>query len=141
MKKAGAIILGFLLALLAGCGHRNQMPPEQEAYLKREAAQPVTCKQGKDCQEKWNRAVIWVTHNSEYKIKTVTPDLIETHDVVYAQIKPSYKVPEFTVVRYETGDGIYQFDFSSACDEEYGCGSPGFVYRAYFYEFVMGIVH
>lgn len=138
MKNRWIFFCVLVLLPLTGCGRRDTLPPAQAAYLKKEAALPVTCVEGKDCKEKWNRALVWVTAHTETRLKTVTPDLIQTHDVVYAEIKPSYKVPEFTVVRYEIGGGVYRFEFSTACDDEYGCGTPGYVFHAEFHDYVMG---
>jgi hypothetical protein len=51
----------LLFPLLISCA---RLTAEQQADLQQAASRPVTCTTGKDCEEKWSRAVHWVTQNS-----------------------------------------------------------------------------
>lgn len=115
-----------------------QYPLEQDAALRKQAATPVTCIPGKDCQEKWQRATEWVVTNSEYGMKKITPDVIQSGDAVFNEDKPVIREPQYTVVKYTNSAHQVVIDFKTVCDDHYLCSSLGYMYRANFVTFVMG---
>lgn len=124
-------ILSLLLIVpLIACAH---MTPEQQAALQQDANQPVTCKAGPDCEEKWSRAVQWVKQNSEYKFQTVSDNVIQTmgplaHDPSAA----------FTITKVATGHNTYEIDFDGGCDAMFGCMPSLLASKASFVDYVMG---
>ena len=52
-------IVVCLIFLLSACAST------QKTQWKQDAAQPLTCSKGPDCEAKWDRALIWVQNNSE----------------------------------------------------------------------------
>ena len=63
------LIFAVPAALLAGCQASNLPEPQRP---------PIICSAGADCNEKWSRAVAWVTDNASYKVQTKTDHLIQT---------------------------------------------------------------
>ena len=80
MLKCNSILFGTMIAVFMGNGLTGcvTMTPEQQAQLQRDAAIQITCTKGDDCEEKWSRAVAWISQNSSYKIQTQTDSLIQT---------------------------------------------------------------
>jgi hypothetical protein len=91
----------------------------------------LTCHAGADCDGKWSRATSWVTTNSQYKIQTATPDLIQTMGPTDSNPAPAY-----TVTKVSTAPGIYELTFSGGCDNPIGCVPTVADSRASFYRFV-----
>ncbi len=136
MQYAVMFLLATTVVSLAACTKAN-ISPAQEVAWKKTAAQPITCQEGSDCEEKWNRAIAWVNYFSEEGIRTVTPNLIRTNATVFGVLKKDqYKVTEYTIVRYKRDPHTYVIDFHSAC-ERFSCGLPGYAYRAHFTNYLL----
>jgi len=131
--KLGAV--SVLVLLLAGCS--RQMTPEQQAAqaaLIENANQPVTCRAGKDCDEKWSRAVQWVKVHSAYKFQTMSDNLIQTYGPFDSDPRSA-----FSITKVAQGNDIYIIDFSANCDNWIGCIPPVINLKADFVNFVMGL--
>lgn len=100
-----------LLLTLAGCA---QSPPNP--YLAASASRNVTCVQGPDCESKWSRALQWVLANSSWKIQIQTDQMIQTFG-------PGNRSPSsaFVITKTTNGNGAYNINFTSACDNIFGC--------------------
>jgi hypothetical protein len=103
----------FLFPLLSSCA---RLTPEQQAALQQAANRPVTCTTGKDCEEKWSRAVHWVTQNSAYKIQAVSDNVIQTMGPL-----PDDPRPAFTVTKVFNGNDTYTLNLHGGCDNIWGC--------------------
>jgi hypothetical protein len=114
------------------------MTPQQDALLHELADRPVTCSAGDDCEEKWNRAIGWVSTHSHTGIKSIDDDLIATNTIDLRQTSPGLRYPEFTIVRHRVGRDRYEFDFTSFCDYGVPCDPSALKYRASFVTWVMG---
>lgn len=130
-----SIVFASMLTL-AACSNDTRLIPFERAALEQQAKRPVTCKAGKDCEEKWNRAIQWVSQNSAKKIKTLSERMIQTYGVRLDKSRISY--PAFTIIKYSTGNGDYTVDYSSACDDVIDCRPSGLELKAAFVYFVMG---
>lgn len=120
----------FSVALLAGCA---TLTPEQEAEIARQAARPVTCLAGSDCQMKWSRAIEWVAENSSYKLLTQSDRVIQT-------MGPLDEDPAsaFLITLADRGSGLSEVVFRSGCDNMFGCIPTTRQLRASFAAYVMG---
>jgi len=134
MKSVFAVLCSVAVLLLSGCAPK--ISPEQQAILQQTANRPVTCVAGKDCDEKWNRAIEWVNTNSQLKIKTISEHLIQTTGIRIDRGHTAY--PAFTIVKYAKGKNTYIIDYSSACDTITECKPSGLELRASFVYFIMG---
>ena len=126
----GISIISCLL-LTSGCD--LMVPPWQLSDLKHAAKRPVTCDAGKDCTEKWARALQWVKKNSRYPIETKSNDLIKTEGS--SSLSP---FPAFTNTKVEDNNNIYTIRFEGYCDDSFGCSPPLLELKASFVNFVMG---
>jgi len=125
------ILLTACLLCVAGCD--MMVAPWQLSDLRHKARQPVTCETGKDCDEKWARALQWVKRKSKLPIATQSGSLIKT--------APSANLnsdPAFTITKAAAGDTTYRIDFAADCDDGFGCTPPILKLKASFVEFVTG---
>ncbi len=132
-----------VLSITAACGLLMQActasvmpahPPverAQRAALTATASQPVTCKTGADCEEKWERALTWVKKNSTYSIKTMNDTLIQTA----GPIEPTTDAA-FTVTRAATPQGA-RLDFHGDCGAGASCVPTTLELAASFNRYVM----
>jgi hypothetical protein len=119
----------FLFPLLISCA---RLTPEQQAALQQAANRPVTCTTGKDCEEKWSRAVHWVTQNSAYKIQTVSDNVIQTMGPL-----PNDASPAFTVTKVFNGSDTYALVLHGGCDNIWGCVPDPLKLKASFANYIM----
>jgi len=139
MKYAVTVLACLLLVgVVSSCSKQElTITPFEKAALEQQASRPVTCVAGDDCNEKWNRAIQWVNANSAQKIKTISDNIIQTHDVMPLEERVSY--PAFTIIKYADGKNRYVIEYSSACDEFIKCDTPSALeLKASFVYFVMG---
>jgi hypothetical protein len=129
-----ALLTCLACLLLSACASEET---KQRKLLEDIARRPVTCSVGADCDQKWNRAIAWVTQHSKMGIRTINDSLIEANMVAAEDTKPVLKYPEFSVVRYKHGD-IYVMEFSTYCDEGFVCVPSGLKLRASFVTYIMG---
>lgn len=108
MKKI--IVLCVCCALL-GCVSAPVTPEILAA-----ANEPLLCADKKQCDFYWQRAQVWVSGNSGYKIQTVTDALIQTHGPFGSKVELAHKI-----VRAPNEDGSARILISSACDNMFGC--------------------
>ena len=124
------IITSFLL--LTACA--PQMTPEQKTAMAVAANRPITCKAGKDCEEKWSRAVQWVKQNSTYKFQTLSDNLIQTYGPFDSDPRSA-----FSITKVAEGHNKYTIDFSAACDNWIGCIPSVIELKISFINYVMGM--
>lgn len=136
MSKSDSFLVGAVIAVFLGSGLTGcvTMTPEQQAQLQRDAAIQITCTKGDDCDEKWSRAVAWISQNSSYKIQTQTDSLIQTFTPTGGTTSNG-----FLVNKVALGKGTYQITMSSACDNPFGCIPDAQTLRASFNPFVGGV--
>jgi len=157
MKYGMIILCSAAILSLVAC--KSAITPEQHAVLVKEAAQPITCKAGKDCDQKWNRAIGWLSLHSHTKIKTLTDTNIVTNLVVASadNTQPVLKTPEFKVVKTlqkaprkgkaqdkkkmgskKKAGGVYSIMMTSYCEKGFACDPSALELKASFSTFVMG---
>jgi hypothetical protein len=121
-------ILACLIFLLSACATASST---QRAQWKRDAAQPLTCSRGTDCEAKWDRALIWVQNNSEAKIQIANETIITTH------MPSSSSAPVMSITKTEDGPGTYTIQFRADCSSLFGCEPSILELKASFANYVM----
>lgn len=106
-----------LLHLISACAVTPPAETQAKAALFRETV-PVCIDQA-DCAAKWEAAQLWVVHNADYKLQTVTSVLLETYNSVDSSTGVAVRVTKEPV-----GDGKYQIKILAACANWIGCNKP-----------------
>jgi hypothetical protein len=118
-------IVMCLIFLLSACAST------QQAQWNQDAAQPLTCSKGPDCEAKWDRALIWVRNNSESKIDTANESIINVH------IPQNSSSAIFTITKTEADPGTYTINFRAGCSSMLGCTPSILELKASFANYVM----
>lgn len=118
---------------LVGCVTTTPTTPEQQAQLEKDAAKKVTCTRGDDCKVKWDRAITWISQNSQWKIQTQNENMIQT-DTAAGGSPASH----FLVNKVLRGKGLYEITMMSGCDNFIGCEPDATYLKASFNRFVVG---
>lgn len=93
------------LVILAGCA-------TTDPKLAEEAARPVPCATKQECDVYWQRAQIWITKNSPYRIQVVTDTVLST----YGPSGLSSPGPGYSLARVPNGtDGAATIEVSLQC--------------------------
>lgn len=129
MKKL--VLAGLLAPVLLGCSTAPN--PADVAIWSAAASRPLVCANKQDCDTKWNRAVIWVTLNSAYKIMMANDTIIQTFGPMDGDVTSG-----FLVTRVHNADGSGLFVFQAECGNMFGCIPPVLKEKADFVQFVMG---
>ena len=114
-----------LIFLLSACAST------QQAQWKQDAAQPLTCSKGPDCEAKWDRALIWVRNNSESTIDTANESMITVH------IPPKSSSAIFTITKDKADPETYTINFRAGCSSMFGCTPSILELKASFANYVM----
>jgi hypothetical protein len=101
-----------LIFLLSACATTSST---QRAQWKRDAAQPLTCSKGPDCEVKWDRALIWVRDINKSKIETANETIITT---VFPLTSTS---AVFSITKTQDDPGTFTINFRAACSAILGC--------------------
>ena len=118
-------IVMCLIFVLSACAST------QRAQWKQDAAQPLTCSRGPDCEAKWDRALTWVQNNSESTIDTANESIINVH------IPRHSSSAIFTITRTEAEPGTYTINFRAGCSSMLGCTPSILELKASFGNYVM----
>jgi hypothetical protein len=97
-----------LIFLLSACATRAQW--------KQDAAQPLTCSKGPDCEAKWNRALIWVQNNSQSTIKIANETIITT------DVPSDRGSAVISITKTEAEPGTSTINFRAGCSWILGLG-------------------
>jgi hypothetical protein len=101
------------IAVLAGC---TRMPTPAELAANPATAEPVLCLNKAQCDLYWQRAQAWVANNSEYRLQTVTDNVIETYGPVTPRSGLAFRITK--VPDDKEGARIYAIP---ACSNVFGC--------------------
>jgi len=131
-----AMILSVSIILFNGCAmffppSPPPIPAERVAYWQEEAAKPVTCNAGKDCELKWSRCLEWVQSNSHWKLRNVNDFIITTE----GPLDTGY--PSYSITKKPEPDGSYSINFSGGCGV-LGCYTDMRYLKAHFVNFING---
>ncbi len=98
-------IVMCLILLLSACATSRA----QRAQWNQDAAQPLTCSKGPDCEAKWDRALKWVQNNSEPTIQIANETIITTN-------VPSDRASAIiSITKTEAEPGTYTINFRASC--------------------------
>lgn len=103
----------------------------QRAQWKRDAAQPLTCAKGPDCDAKWNRALKWVRDNADSSIDIANKTIITTETPI------TWSSPVFSITKTEEKPGIYAINFRAGCSSILSCEPSIMELKASFANYVM----
>jgi DNA-binding beta-propeller fold protein YncE len=118
-------IVVCLILLLSACAST------QQAQRKKDAAQPLTCSKGPDCEAKWDRALIWVRNNTASKIDTANESMITV------RIPPKSSSAVFTITKDKADPETYTINFRAGCSSMFGCTPSILELKASFANYVM----
>lgn len=113
--------------LLVGCA-RATSPDLLAALAPAPAATQFLCG-GENCNLAWQRAQLWISKHSRWKIQTATDVLIQTYN-------PSANSPTygFTVSEEPMEPGTYRITIQIVCGNLLGCNPrPEDIARAFYY--------
>jgi S1-C subfamily serine protease len=116
-----------LIFLLSACATSLT----KRAQLKHDAAQPLTCSKGPDCEAKWDRALIWVQNNSEAAIQIANETIITT------RTPQNSSSPVISITKTEAGPGTYAIHFRANCSWILGCTPSVSKLKASFASYIM----
>lgn len=122
-------IVVCLILLLSACATSRA----QRAQWNQDAAQPLTCSKGPDCEAKWDRALKWVQNNSEPTIQIANETIITTN-------VPSDRASAIiSITKTEAEPGTYTINFRASCSWIFGlyCTPSILELRADFANYVM----
>lgn len=133
MSSSGKRLLVGLLAaicaisLLSNCSSTSA----QRAQWTRDAAGPLSCSKGADCEEKWERALNWVRENADAPIQHADDTIITTAIPSYS---PSAVV---SVTKNKETSETYSINFRAGCSSIFGCEPSILELKASFANYVM----
>jgi hypothetical protein len=119
------MIIMCLIFLFSACAST------QQAQWKQDAAQPLTCSKGSDCEVKWDRALIWVQNNAEATIQIANETIITTH------IPQNSSSAVISITKTEAEPGTYTIHFRADCSWMLGCTPSILELKASFANYVM----
>lgn len=126
--KRAITVLCLILLLCAGCTTASSL---QRAQWKKDAAQPITCKKGPDCDAKWSRAFKWVQDNADSSINIANETIITTDTPIV------WSSPIFSITKTEAEPGTYIINFRASCAWLLGCEPSILELKASFANYVM----
>jgi hypothetical protein len=126
MKKG---LLAVLCVVAAGCSTKGQVDPD----VMQIATAPLTCSSKAECEAWWQRAQIWVTSHSKYKVEAATDTLIQT-----AGPDGGKRALAYQITRAPNPDGTSTIGFAAHCDSSLGCTPNPWVAGAAFKQYVRG---
>ncbi len=115
-----------LIILFSACA-----TPPQKVQWKQDAAQPLTCSKGPDCEAKWTRALLWVENNAKSKIQIANETIITTDFPTYSNNAV------ISITKTEKDAGIYAINFRASCSAIMGCEPTILELKASFANYVM----
>jgi hypothetical protein len=116
-----------LIILLSACA------TQQRAQWEQDAAQPLTCSKGPDCEAKWDRALKWMQNNAEPTIQIANETIITTN------IPSDRASAIISITKNETEPGTYTINFRASCSWIFGlyCTPSILELKASFANYVM----
>lgn len=109
MKKT---MIALLCAAAAGCASQDQVSSETMSR----AVAPLTCARRAQCNVWWQRAQVWVSNHSAYKIRTVTDSIIQTEGPYASRRDLAYEI-----TKTPNNDGSATIGFAAHCNNMLGC--------------------
>jgi hypothetical protein len=109
MKKA---MIALLCAAAAGCASQDQV----SSQTMEQAVAPLTCTRKAQCDAWWQRAQVWISNHSAYKILTVTDSIIQTDGPSASRRDLAYEI-----TKTPNNDGSATIGFAAHCNNMLGC--------------------
>ena len=107
------LFISLTSILIVGCAGMQQ----RQAQLSQQFNETIpTCKDEKDCKEKWSAAQVWVSRNCGMKLQIVTDTIIETYNPPNASTALAARV-----IKEPLGDGEYRIVITTWCPNIFGC--------------------
>ena len=114
-KLKKTLLIGLLASALTGCAVR---PPADPVFTARANA-PLACKDKAQCDYFWQRAQVWISTRSAYKIQTATDVVIQTYGPVGVGLDLAHRA-----VRENNPDGSGRISIKAMCNNYIRCDPP-----------------
>lgn len=98
-----------------------------------EANEPLLCANKAQCDTYWQRAQVWVSTHSGYKVQTATDAIIQTYGPFGAKVELAHQV-----LRLPNENGSARIIIKSNCDNIFGCHPEPYRAAVDFKRFVRG---
>jgi hypothetical protein len=120
-------LLIALCALASACSTRGQVGPD----TMQQATAPLTCTNKAECDAWWQRAQVWVTNHTTYKLQTITDSIIQTDGPSGGR-----RTLAFQITKTPNTNGSATIGFAAHCDNMFGCEPNPWKAGADFKQFV-----
>lgn len=107
-----SLLSALTLSFLAGCAAQREVPPAVTA----QANEPLYCSSEQQCRIYWQRAQVWISNNSRWKIQTLSDSLIVTFTPRDGSIDRAYKAMKVPVSTERA-----QILLATGCANMFGC--------------------
>lgn len=122
----------FTAVLVAGCTTNSISTRLQATLAAATTTGPVECT---GCKAEWERAQLWLTRHSKWKMQTATDVVLQTFSPVNYDV--SYG---FTITKEPVLEGKYRIKLAMACGNPLGCDpAPSDVGRAFYHYVATGV--
>lgn len=108
-------LAGFSL-VLAGCA----VGPKLDSFEIMEANEPLVCASKEQCDLYWQKAQIWVTENSHYRIQMANDTIIQTFGPANSSPYLAYIITKHP----DALSGGSRIKISGGCANIFGCNPP-----------------
>nr|WP_272907100.1 hypothetical protein [Mycetohabitans sp. B2] len=105
-------IIAALSIAAAGCASQNQVSSQTMA----QAVAPLSCTRKVQCDAWWQRAQVWISEHSAYRIATITDSVIQTEGPSATRRDLAY-----VITKTPNNDGSATIGFSAQCSNMLGC--------------------
>jgi len=107
----------FFLVTLAACASTGGDDPRQVA----QAMEPLGCVDRVQCELYWQRAKVWISSNSYYRVQLSSDSVIETYGPYAGRVELAYRI-----LKIPDGAGGARITVVAECGNVFRC-NPGVV--------------
>ena len=105
--------LAILVLLLSACATTGSEDPRQVAAV---AAEPIGCVDRAQCETFWQRAKVWISSNSYYRVQLSSDSVIETYGPYAGRMELAYRI-----VKIPDGAGGARIRVAAECGNAFRC--------------------
>lgn len=102
----------FFLVTLAACASTGGDDPRQVA----QAMEPLGCVDRTQCELYWQRAKVWISSNSYYRVQLSSDSVIETYGPMAGRMELAYRI-----LKIPDGAGGARITVTAECGNVFRC--------------------
>ena len=102
----------FLTAFLAACATTGNDDPQRVA----QAMEPLGCVDRTQCELYWQRAKVWISSNSYYRVQLSSDSVIETYGPIAGRMELAYRI-----LKVPDGAGGARIMATAECGNAFRC--------------------